>query len=161
MTVPGSGRPFARADYLGLKAATRRACEAAGPLAAISAQTRVDPALLSRYGNPDNDVFVPIDVAVDLDKLGDGDLILQAWADLRGYDLVPRDCRAEAEPSAIARHLAPVAKELSDVIGAIANTSAETPAAAARIEKEVAEASDVLRELADNCRQVRARGRRS
>ncbi|MGD9766803.1 MAG: hypothetical protein AB7U62_04095 [Pseudolabrys sp.] len=157
MTGHGSGRPFTRADYLALKAATRRACEAAGPLATISTQTRVDAALLSRYGNPDVETFAPIDVAMDLDALAGGDHLLRAWAELRGYKLSRSDQHAADEAEAIVRHLAPVAKELSDVLGELANITAETPAAAARVEKEVAEAEDVLRKLTRACRAVRAR----
>lgn len=157
MTGNGSARPFTRADYLALKAATRRACEAAGPLATISAQTRVDAALLSRYGNPEHDAFAPIDVAMDLDALAGSDHLLRAWAELRGYQLVSRDEQQHEDAQAIARHLAPVAKELSDVISEIANAASETPASAARIEKEVAEAEEVLRRVTKTCRAVRAR----
>jgi hypothetical protein len=154
--IAAVARPFTRADYLALKAATRRACETAGPLASIAGHTRADATLLSRYGNPELDVFVPIDVALDIDALSGQDNLLRAWAELRGYDLITRDAPTLDQPDAMARHLAPVAKELSDVIGELATAKVETPAAAARVEKEVAEAADALRDLAADCRRVRA-----
>lgn len=152
-----SGRPYCRADYLALKAATRRCCEAAGSLADISQHTRVDPALLSRYGNSINDTFVPLDVALDLDALAGQDVLLRTWAELRGFDLVAREREPNVE-NKLADHIPAVAKELGDVVVQLAETKIDTPAAALRIEAEIAQADHALENLARDCRAVRAGG---
>lgn len=74
-----------------LKAAVRRAVILAGGPAAACKALRVDAARLSRYGNPEDPSFIPVDVAHELDKLAGETVILRAMADLFGFELVPRN----------------------------------------------------------------------
>jgi len=82
-------RPTTIADRATMKAAVRRACELAGGVSAATTNTRADAASLSRYGNLNEALFCPIDIAMDLDRLAGDDIILRAWANLRGYALLP------------------------------------------------------------------------
>jgi hypothetical protein len=154
-----AGRPFTSADYLGLKAATRRACEQAG-LHKTAAHTRVDPALLSRYGNPEATCFAPIDVAMDLDALAGSHEILEAWADRCGFSLVPLDAEARADRGRLADHTPTLLKEFSDVVNELSQASArrtDTPAGAMRLLDELAELKAVINAAEDHCRAVAAR----
>jgi hypothetical protein len=145
-------RPYARADYLAIKAATRRACVEAGPLNEIAAQTRVDPAQLSRYGNVEERVFAPVDVAMDLDRLAGGNTILAAWAQVAGFELVPHELHARA--SRLFDHVAAIARDMSAVIAEIAEPKDDTPARAREVETAAAEAVDALDQLRTDCRRV-------
>ncbi len=68
-----------------LKRATRRQIEASGGVEAAQEATRVNKASLGHYQNPlMPDLFMPIDVAVDLTKDSGQIFILQALAQLAG-----------------------------------------------------------------------------
>lgn len=82
---------------LGFKAAVRRAVKMAGGGVAAAEETRVDPARLSRYGSAFDALIAPIDVAADLDRAAGDDVILRAWATMRGYELRPRGEAAATE----------------------------------------------------------------
>jgi hypothetical protein len=148
-------RPFTRADYLALKAATRYALESAGTLAEVAARTRVDPAQLSRYGNPENSQFVPLDVAMDLDHLAGAPVILRAYAERMGFELVPHEARVE-KPAGLAEQIARVGGEAGDVLRVLADTYQEgvTPARARVIDEQASEAIDALNDVREDARQV-------
>lgn len=152
-----NGRPYEAPDYLAIKSATKRACEDAGSLQSIAAQTRIDPALLSRYGNPDRPEFIPIDVAMDVDAISGGDRILRAWAKLRGFDLV-RDERGVAVES-MHRHIGAVGQESGELISEMCSAVSDgevTPCEAARIEREAESVIDNAMLLQADCRRIRA-----
>ncbi|MGM4891235.1 phage regulatory CII family protein [Tardiphaga sp. 839_C3_N1_4] len=152
-----TGRPYTRADYLAIKSATRRACEDAGPLHEIATNTRSDPAQLSRYGNPERNEFIPLDVAMDLDALSGGDRILRAWAELRGYDLV-RDEKGVAVED-MTRHIGAVGVESGELISEMCNAIADakiTPREAEAIERRAEDVLDNVRLLQSDMRRVRA-----
>ena len=152
-----AGRPFTRADYLAIKSATRRACEDAGPLHQIAESTRVDAPILSRYGNPDESVFIPLDVAMDLDALSGGDRLLRAWATLRGYDLT-RDDKGVAIECPM-QDAAALLKEAGEAVSALADVvKRPTPRTAAQAERELAELGDVVELAEANARRIQARG---
>ncbi|TXH85516.1 MAG: hypothetical protein E6Q77_00380 [Rhizobium sp.] len=95
------------------KAAVRRAVKIAGGPNAAAESVRVDAARLSRYGNNDAPEFAPIDVCQELDAAAGDDVILRAWADLKGFDLIPRNIDAK------------VAGDLTAAAGAAALESGE------------------------------------
>src|SRR5690242_10095752 len=109
-----SVRPYRGDQYLALKSAFHRSCEDCGSLASIAEYTRVDPALLSRYGNPDRTEFPPIDVCLDVDALSGGDRLLRAWAELRGYALQRDERGVEVED--MNRHIGEVGRESGQLI---------------------------------------------
>lgn len=148
-------RPFTRADYLALKAATRRAIESAGTLTELATYTRVDPAQLSRYGNPEHQSFAPLDVAMDLDRLAGAPIILRAWAERLGYELAPHESAAH-EPEALAEHIPDIAGETADVVRALADTADQgaSPAQARIIDREAGEAIEKLTALREDARRV-------
>lgn len=154
-----TGRPYTRADYLALKSAFRRACEDAGPLSSIAEYTRVDPALLSRYGNPDRPEFPPVDVMMDVDALSGGDRCLRAWADLRGCELVREERGVQTED--ITRHIGAVGIESGELISEMCNAAADgkvTPREAEAIERRAEDVKDNITLLQGDCRRIRAGG---
>lgn len=152
-----TARPYTRADYLAIKSAFRRACEDAGPLATIAEYTRVDPALLSRYGNPDRPEFPPVDVMMDVDALSGGDRCLRALAEIRGYELV-REERGVAIENPI-QHAGCVGKEAGEALVAISEVVRKpTPLNAARAERELQDLKDVTDLAEADMRRIRAGG---
>jgi len=154
-----TARPYTRADYLAIKSAFRRACEDAGPLHEIAANTRCDPAQLSRYGNPERSEFIPLDIAVDLDALSGGDRILRAWAELRGYELVREERGIKTED--INRHIGAVGVETGELISEMCNAVADnrvTPREAEAIERRAEDVKDNISLLQADCRRIRVGG---
>jgi hypothetical protein len=152
-----TGRPYTRADYLAIKSATRRACEDAGPLHEIAANTRADKSQLSRYGNPDQAEFIPLDIAMDLDALSGGDRILRAWAELRGYDLVRDERGVRVED--MTRHIGAVGVEAGELISEMCNAAADgkiTPREAEAVERRADDVIDNVTLLKADMRRVRA-----
>lgn len=136
---------------------TRRACEDAGPLHGIATNTRADKSQLSRYGNPDQPEFIPLDVAMDLDALSGGDRILRAWADLRGFALVREERGTQTED--ITRHIGAVGIESGELISEMCNAAADgkvTPREAEAIERRAEDVKDNISLLQADCRRIRA-----
>jgi hypothetical protein len=153
-----TGRPFTRADYLAIKAATRRACEDVGPLNQVAGYTRVDAPILSRYGNPEESVFIPLDVAMDLDALSGGARILKAYAAAFGYELVHREEKGVAVECPM-QHAASIADETGDVLVSLAGVMRKpSPNNAAKAQQEIIEARDVLDLAEADMRRIQARG---
>lgn len=152
-----TGRPYTRADYLAIKSAFRRACEDAGPLATIAEFTRVDPALLSRYGNPDRPEFPPVDVMMDVDALSGGDRCLRALAEVRGYELI-REERGVAVEDPI-QHAGTIGKEFGEAIVALSDVIRKpTPANATRAGRELQDLRDVTELAEADMRRIQAGG---
>jgi hypothetical protein len=138
-----------------LKAATRRAVKMAGGPVAASESLRVDQGRLSKYGSNGDPLYVPIDVAFELDKMAGDNVILRAMSDLFGFDLVARDVdgKAVGDLTTAAGQIARESGELiSDVIEASA--SGVTPAKARLID-------DVAADLEEKIIDIRAVARRS
>lgn len=152
-----TGRPYTRADYLAIKSATRRACEDAGPLHEIATCTRADPSRLSRYGNPEEVEFIPLDVAMDLDALSGGDRILRAWAELRGYELVRDDRGVKVEDTL--RHIGNVGRASGNLHATMCEAAADgkvTPIEAKRIERAATDLDDANEMLSADMRRIQA-----
>lgn len=152
-------RPYRHADYLSLKAATRRATMEAGKLADLAKRTRIDPSRISKAGNPNEAEFLPIDVAMDLDALAGDDRILRAWAELRGFELVKDERNIAIEN--MARHIGAVGKESGELISEMCSAVADgrvSPAEASRIETAAEDVKDNVVRLQEDCRRIRAGG---
>ena len=124
------------------KAAVRRAVKLAGGPNAATDAVRVDAPRLSRYGNVDAPEFAPIDVCFDLDKAAADHVILRAWAELLGFDLVPRNVDAASAAANLAHAAGQVAKESGELISAAIEAGADghlTPNEARRLDEEAAD----------------------
>lgn len=118
-------RPYRDADYLRLKAATRRTVRAAGGVEAASLSTRVGMQRLSSYQRPHEPDFMPIDVAADL-TAESGDLsIVTALAQLLGCVLVRLPQHPEGEETPWHRTLADLASRTSDVMRRLSDALAD------------------------------------
>lgn len=133
-------------DHLVLKAAYRSLLKAAGgPTYAAQEITRTDPARLSRYGNPNEQMFAPIDVIRDLEAHVGEPIVSRVMADLVGFVMVPK--RAATKSVDFDQHLACIAKELSDLVGGIAQAKADgtiTPAEIEAIKTQIREGYEAL-----------------
>lgn len=82
-----------------LKSATRRALNQVGTADAFSQETRVQAPALSKYAaNHEHSSFIPIDVALDLDRAAGTPAILTEFAALQGYGLVASSGKSRAQP---------------------------------------------------------------
>jgi hypothetical protein len=134
-----------------LKTITAQALKAVGGGDAFEASTRVKQAALSNYGNnavPDK--FIPLDVAVELDRLAGAPLLLGAAARMLGFKLEPI---ASTENAGISvADVRSVAKESGDVVNKLLELLATgKPLALAdrqMLLKEITEAFGPLYQLA-------------
>jgi hypothetical protein len=108
-----------------LKAAVRRAVKMAGGCNAATDTVRVDAPRLSRYGNVQAPEFAPIDVCVELDRAAGDPVILRAWADLMGLDLLPRDQRNTNAVADVTRLAGGIALEAGELISTTIKASAD------------------------------------
>lgn len=148
--MPKLPRPTSEQDRLELKTASRHALEMARA-SKFAMVTRVEAPALSKYGDPFNpDAFMPIDVALDLDRDIGSPMLLAALAELEGYELTP----ASATPArgVGVEDLATVAKETGDVIQTLAAALADGIDSHERraLRREIAEAIRALRALDRN-----------
>lgn len=118
MPSPKLPRPSTEQERLELKGVTRHALDQAGTRS-FSMVTRVEPGKLSEYADQNKlDRFMPIDVALDLDKDLKAPTITAMMAELLGYELV----LAEAAPQRAvhAGDIGTLAKETGDVVQKLA-----------------------------------------
>lgn len=154
-------RPYQAADYAMLKSATQKAAKLAGPLAEICQHTRLDAGTISRAGNMAESNYLPLDVAVDLDKLAGDDVILRAMARLRGYELVP--IKKAHEAIDLVRDAGAAAKETGEMVKAIADAARDgryTPREAREIDNDAAEAEGVIASIRKRMHGFMTAGRR-
>jgi hypothetical protein len=124
------------------KAAVRRAVKMAGGPNAAAEMVRSPASRLSEYGNHDRPVFAPVDVCFDLDKAAGDHVILRAWAELLGFDLVPRNVDAASVAADLAHAAGHVAKESGELISAAIEAASDgklTPNEARRLDEEAAD----------------------
>lgn len=82
-------RPKSENDYSVLKLATRRIVKGCGGLEAASLVTRVGHSELARYYDPEEKLFMPVDVLADLEAIAGAPIVTQTLAQMLGYALVP------------------------------------------------------------------------
>jgi hypothetical protein len=139
-----------------LKAAVRRAVTLAGGPVAAAEVTRADAARLSRYGSANDPLFVPVDVALALDEAAGDDVILRAWANLRGFELQARDAGVN-QAANIHRLAGELARGTGEVVAEAIEASADgqiTRNEAQRIDEVAANAEQTLVQLRDNIRDA-------
>jgi hypothetical protein len=133
-------------DHLVLKAAYRTLLKAAGgPSYAAQEITRTDPARLSRYGNPNEQMFAPLDVIRDLEAHVGEPIVTRVLADQAGHVMVPK--KAATKSVDFDQHLACIAKEMSDLVGGIAQAKADgtiTPAEIEAIKTQIREGYEAI-----------------
>jgi hypothetical protein len=152
------GQRFSDAQYA-LKAATRRAVTMAGGCTALANTTRVDAARLSRYGNIHEMSFAPIDVAQQLDEAAGDHVILRAWADLAGFDLVPREA-SKAICADVTRQAGEIAKDAGELVSTAIEAAADgslTPNESIRIDNEAADVQERVVQLRTTVRKAMGR----
>ncbi|MBZ9822316.1 hypothetical protein [Mesorhizobium sp. CA4] len=99
-----------------LKGLTRTVLAGVNGGDAFSPVTRVEKAVLSKYGSisfPDH--FIPLDVAVELDRFADAPTLIGGAAAMLGYRLVPTGDADDAHQLTVADAQS-VAKETSEVV---------------------------------------------
>jgi hypothetical protein len=133
-------------DHLALKAAYRTLLKlAGGPVHASQEITRADPGRLSRYGNPSEPMFAPLDVIRDLEADLGEPIVTRALADQSGHVLVRK--RPATKSVDFDQHLACIAKELSDLVSGIAQAKADgtiTPSEVEAIRVQIREGYEAL-----------------
>jgi hypothetical protein len=83
-----------------IKALTRHMVERVKNAKTAAAICGVSEMSISRWGNDDENQFIPVDHLIDLDAAA-GDLFLKEWARQRGYEITPRS-RIAPKPSVLA-----------------------------------------------------------
>lgn len=112
---------------------------AGGPNAAADV-VRVDAPRLSRYGNLDSPEFAPVDVGFELDKAAGDPVILRAWANELGFELVPREAaKAAADIAQAAVNVVQGASELLSKTYAADADGVRTPTEARDIDAVAAD----------------------
>lgn len=141
-------RQSTAAERYDLKAATERCLTRAGGGNNFQYHTRVATTQLHRYGARDEKDFVPLDVALEMDRQAGTPIIIGAAARLLGYTLEPvtagkgTQCLSEAISAAI--------RECSDVYAKVIDATADdriTPAERRDIHTEIDEAVESLQRL--------------
>jgi len=93
------GRSKSLADYVALKQASKRLIKSCGGLDAASLVTRVGHSELARYYDPSEKLFMPIDVAADLETIAREPLVTQSLAGLMEFALMPVQTEINVEPN--------------------------------------------------------------
>lgn len=90
MSVPAENqhRPWTDREYHLLKQATKTAIKSCGGLESASLITRVGHSELARYYDPAEKLFMPIDVAADLERDTGIPVVTRTLANLLEYELV-------------------------------------------------------------------------
>ncbi len=145
-------RPYSTADYAQLKSATKRAIELAGGPVALAKETRLDQATLSRAGNIEHSNFLPIDAAVDADRLAGEPVILRALARIAGFDLVP--IKARHESANLVHDAGTMARESGELVSSAIEATADGTLTAREAREIDREAQDVEAVVASVRRQV-------
>lgn len=147
-------RALTDAQYA-FKAAVRRAVKLAGGVSAAAEVVRAHGSQLSHYGNADQSAFAPIDVAFELDRAAGDDVILRAWADLRGFDLTPRDVEKQVSHD-LTVAAGQVARESGELISATIDAAADgkvTPTEARVIDEAAADLQDKVVSIREAARR--------
>lgn len=110
-------RPTSDHERIALKAVTRRALQMAGGPDSFSQATRVKTAALSKYGAGQEEAsFLPIDVALDLDRDIGTPVVTEALASALGYRLVAKG--DGADKTLCYRDIRAVSREMHELVDA-------------------------------------------
>ncbi|MSP43399.1 MAG: hypothetical protein EXR08_08560 [Alphaproteobacteria bacterium] len=92
-------RPRSEGEYTSLKQASKRLVKASGGLEAAAMVTRVGHSELARYYNLSEKLFMPVDVAADLEAISGNPLVSRCLAHMLGFALIPIKHQLTVEPS--------------------------------------------------------------
>lgn len=148
-------------DFSLLKAATRAAIRAAGPIASVARETRLDGGTLSRASNINETNFIPIDDALRLDAMTGDCRIVRAMAKLLGYRLVPLNAVEDEQPSLI-HDAGTMAREAGELVSETLDISSDgeiTPNEARRVDDEAAQVEHCVQSMRKKLHGVIARQR--
>lgn len=143
-------RPTTAQQRLILKATARRLLEMAGGVTSFELVTRVKAPALSKYSSPDDEMHMPLDVAMDLmmDTRSNG--ILSAMAAMLGYKLLALDADGQGASVPDMGDISELVQDNSNVITAITRAMADgviTPAEERKISKEIEKNVQELRAM--------------
>ncbi|MDP8249600.1 phage regulatory CII family protein [Pseudochrobactrum saccharolyticum] len=141
-------RPTTGKFRRGLKAVVRRLLEMSGGVTSFEQVTRVKAPALSKYGSPDDEMHMPLDVAVDLMMDTGSNGILSFIAAELGYKLVALDAQHFDGDLPSIDDVAQVISSLNAVVQEYAQVSKDgrvTPAERRRVFNEIEKAVQKLR----------------
>jgi hypothetical protein len=97
-----------------LKTACRAAVHVCGPAKQITAMSRISESRISICINRETEDFLPLDVALEVDRLAGAPLIVEAMARMLGYRLVPEE-QPEREKGLTHRDLSSLSARFAEV----------------------------------------------
>ena len=117
-------RKSSEAQRLALKSSTDRALDVAGGPANMQYETRVVVGNLSKYGSPNDPMFAPVDVALDIDLKAREPIITRALALAQGFDLIALAANPDARPWSA--EMGSLADEMGKLLASLGDAAAET-----------------------------------
>lgn len=105
-------RPHAEMSYNGLKSAFRKILDDVGGIDALAGFTRVGRSQLESYSNRFTPKFVPADVLLDAETIGQTPHVTTAIARAQGYELVRIEARGADR---LAIELARIGRDVGDL----------------------------------------------
>lgn len=146
-------RPSTEIERAALKSATRLLLSDVGGLDASAAATRVQRSQLSDYTARHLEKFLPVDIALDLERAADTPHVTAALARAQGYQLVRIDGR---HPHALARELARIGADTARLLALAADALAGSPLADTTRAEMIADLDDLARACIDSMALLRA-----
>jgi hypothetical protein len=121
-------RPFSEGVYQSLTASVAAAYERINGVSKLVGRTRPKLATLSKYGSDseqNEDIVMPIDVAIDLDKAVGRPIVTAKMAEALGYDLVPKMTVTRIGRKLSEGHVMDVMEEAMDFVRALRDAIAD------------------------------------
>lgn len=143
-------------DFALLKSATRAAIRAAGPIANVSRETRLDGGTLSRAGNIAENNFLPIDDAVRIDAMSGECRIVRTMARMLGYRLVPIN-ETHGTDQALLNDAGEIARESGELVSNIVELSADghfSPTDAKIVANDAGDVEHLVHRILKRCHGV-------
>lgn len=150
-------RPFSETTYLSLKRAVEVGYLLAGGVSLFMRVTRIKVSTLSKYasdGQDNKDTFMPIDVALDLDRAANQPVITAKMAEILGYDLVPRLVLEESARRVCDVDAVDFMMEAMDVVRAMQAALVDGRVSRDDAKKILAELAQLEREIDDLKRNI-------
>lgn len=150
-------RHFPEDQYVSLKRAAEVGYTLAGGVTLFQHITRVNVATLSKYASDGADnlkTYMPVDVAVDLDRAAKTPVVTAKMAELLGYRLVPMEAPAGASRRVDDSDAIDFMTEAMDVVRSIQHARADGKISRHDETKILAELADLEAEIADLKRNI-------
>lgn len=143
-------RPTTEQQRRQLKAVVRRLLDIAGGVTSFENATRVKAPALSKYASPDDEMHMPLDVAMDLMMDTGSNGILSIMAAQLGMKLVALDADGKGASLPDVSDISGLVRDNSNVITALTTAMADgviTPAEERQISSEIEKNVQELREI--------------